>query len=209
MHRGWSAVLLALVLSGCSDPGPAMDEEAPGADAADQAAGDARVARPGDSLAAATTLPDPIELAWDGAIDAGACAPSGLNSCMGASVPLASGKTDSLFLDSMPASWTGTLNLFWDASSPATSELGLGLTFYESCGSGCYQSVGGGAYLEGSSPLVLDVDHLEAPSGSEGLWISVRQTRLTPDPVYGHASIGQDFRVDGLIEPSQPAADGT
>lgn len=204
MRFGWLAAL-ALVLSGCSEAGDPRSAEGPAMDGAGETTDAGRTGRAASvAVNGSSPLPDPIEVAWEGALDIQACAPSGPNSCMGASVPV-SGKDDSLFLDSVPAFWTGSLTLAWNAASPATETLQFQLGFYEKCGATCWQGVGGSAMAVGSSPLVLDVQSLEAPAGSQGLWLSVHEERLTPDPVYAIASAGQEFRAEGRLQPTPPA----
>jgi hypothetical protein len=198
MRFGWSLALV-MMLAGCAGDTP----EAP---ATDEAAVDLeaeRVARAPAGDAAGALLPDPIDVDWVGGIPVEACAPSGPNSCMGASVPMTGTTDDSLFLAAAPAAWSGTLTLTWSATSPATETLQLGLTFYKKCGGSCWESLGtDGAYVSGTSPLVLEVGGAAAPASAEGLWISVRQVRLTPDPVYAVASLGQEFHAEGRLEPA-------
>lgn len=200
MRLGWSIALLVM-LAGCADgpqEGLADEEDLAGADPG-------RQGRAASAPAGGPVLPDPIEIAWDGALDLQACAPSGPNSCMGATVPT-SGKDHSLFLEVPPASWNGLLTLTWEAATPALDRRVLGVSFYKKCGATCWESIGDGTSETGTSPVRLDARSIQAPVGSEGLWISVRDTRLTPDPVYAQASPGQDFRVEGRLDPSAPAA---
>lgn len=198
MRLGWSLALVML-LAGCADDAP-EDPAASGSLAGAEGDEDRQGRAPAGAMAG-PRLPDPIDVDWDGGIPAAVCAPSGVNSCMGASVPMSGGTDDSLFIDVAPAAWTGTLTLTWTASSPATESLQLGLTFYKKCGSSCWESVGTSvAYVSGTSPLVLDVTGASAPGSAEGLWLSVRETRLTPDPVYAVASAGQAFHVEGRLE---------
>lgn len=193
MRSPW-LVLLAFGLAGCTD-GVDTDGAAP----VDGGRAD-RLGRASDRAAMVGPLPDPVDVAWDGALPILVCAPSGLNSCMGQSV--STGKDDSLFIDADPATWTGQLTLTWQAASSLTEDLSFGLTFFQKCGATCWQGMGVGDRVTGPSPLVLDLSSLEAPAGSRGLWISVHAEKLTPDPVHAIVTPGQDFHAEGRLAAS-------
>lgn len=203
MRFGWSLALL-MMLAGCADDASEDPALAPDPGSSAGRAGEDRQARAAWDTAEQgmpEELPAPIDISWDGAMELQVCAPSGPNSCMGFSQALAA-KGDTLLVEAPPAAWNGSLTLTWTASSPVTETLQLGLTFYKMCGSACWESVGtGGVSVSGTSPLELDVGGT-APAASEGLWIWVREERLTPDPVYAIVSPGQDFHVEGRLQPS-------
>jgi hypothetical protein len=184
----WVAVVM--LVAGCADEAPPQT--------VDVAAEEPREGRaPARAPLNATSPPAAVEVAWDGALPPLLCAPSGPNSCMGASAPAAG---ENHFVARDPAAWSGNLTLQWEAMTPVTETLAFGLLFYEKCGATCWQSVGGSVMVSGQSPLVLAVESLEAPASAEGLWLFVHEPRLTPDPVYAVASPGQEFRVAGRLE---------
>lgn len=201
MRPGWFPALVCLVsltasLAGCAGDSP------PAEASADSASETGREGRPPAGLVGENVTLDPVDVAWDGALPVRLCAPSGPNSCMGASAPSTTGGEDDLFVAAEPATWSGQIVLTWAASSPATESLSLWFGFYEKCGASCWQGVGSGAYTSGPSPLTLDLADVEAPAKAEGLWISVHEPRLTPDPVYAIASMGQEFHAEGRLVPS-------
>jgi hypothetical protein len=186
MDLGKVALVALVLLAGCADPPPAD----PGPEAA-------RESRIPD----AAPFPDPQDIAWDGALPAVACVPSGLNQCSGIETSAASGKEAALFIEAGAAAWTGRLTATWQAASP-TSTLELWVGFYSDCGFGCWESTGATQVATGGSPLAVDLVALEAPEHAKGLYLAVREPRLTPDPLYAQASPGVEFRVEGRLEPS-------
>lgn len=163
-------MLVALVSAGClSTPANEVDL------AAEDAAASASVAQ--------TT----IAVAEDGAtpLGGGVCLPVGF--CYGAA---RSG--EAVFEQRIDGRLTGAhLTLTWDAATPATEELLLGIA-YRSGDS--YEWV----FVQGSSPLVLQEDTLDIPGGSvEALYVSAY--RCLGVMAYACVSPQQAFHLEGTL----------
>lgn len=196
-----------LLLAGCAQP-DGTDGAAPGPSLS--AGPEGRTGRGPEGPLHTGPLPDPVSVAWDGALGTGACAPNGPGSCAGAGIPSPQG-TSSWVHELPPLAWNASLAMHWTPTSPATQALRLAFQFYSSCASGpytCYQSAGGRAAVEGPSPLVLDVRGAVADASADGVWLSVSPVNLAPAPLSMDASVEQPFRVSGRLEPALGTDDG-
>lgn len=138
-----------------------------------------------------------VPFTWDGSTRARACLPSGQNSCMGPGVPV---DADDLKATGLAGRAAAVINVTWEAQTPLGEELEASLWAAETCGDGCWQSVGDiGATARGTSPLTLTLDEVTLPAGAT-LVITVSHVRLpTPDPTYAVVGPGQAFHVEGTL----------
>lgn len=195
-----AVLLVGLALAGCTGSAPADPGEAgPAGQATNDTAGNA-------TGAVEDNRTDPadagrhrsFDVDWEGKIPAGACVPSGLNSCTGADVP--DGETR---FKPAPVGTpvNASLVLTWNATQPHMESLVLTLTGIRtgSCGSSCTAYYYNNSHsVQGPSPLQLDVPNITLGT-NETLHIVVSQPRQTPDPIYAYARWEQPFHVQGEV----------
>lgn len=101
------------------------------------------------------------------------------------------------------------LTLEWDATSPFTERLRLGVfTCADPCKSDA--DLSDIRFVDGPSPLSFTTDAMTVPEG-EKLFAFVWVPSFTPAPVYGVLSTPQGFHVEGTLTPGtgEPAAESS
>lgn len=145
----------------------------------------------------------PAEVRWEGELS-GACVPSTIGGCTyttfvgGASWDKAVPTENNFTL--------ATTALTWNATTPATEELTLGIYATRSCGNGCteYDSV---THAMGSSPLEVTV--AEQDVVGKDLVVKVDAETVTQWPLYGKVALDQPFQVKLVGSATGPLTDGS
>lgn len=147
--------------------------------------------------------PESHDVDWLGHIAVDACAPTGPNSCSGATLGDARERYDTRTAQDVEQA---NLELTWESDTPDTEELELRLAsgHVERCSdrATCYFWTTHASAV-GTSPLTLDASDVPVDDG-DTLWILVDAPDLTPDPLHSDVHTFQHFHVTGEI---QPAAD--
>jgi hypothetical protein len=151
--------------------------------------------------AAPPTLVD-VPFEHEGTIAAGVCAPAGVNSCMGPNIGLTEDSSWGEVKESRRIVRVA-LTLTWEAAAPTTEELTFTVLLAKSCGDRCTEGKPAIPSVTGTSPLTIAG---ELPVPAEGGWYEVltRQTRATPEPIYGYANPDQPFTVEGTLTVEEP-----
>lgn len=145
-----------------------------------------------------TASPTSDEIEWYGHLAVDACAPTGPNSCSGATIGDAEDRYDTRIDQDVEQA---SLEMRWESDTPDTEELELRLAtgHAERCGqrATCYYWTTH-AKAVGTSPLTLDASDVSVEEG-DTVWILVDAPELTPDPVHSDAHTVQHFDVTGEV----------
>jgi hypothetical protein len=192
LPRAATALLVVTLIAGCSQPGgvPHPSTEGPR-----DSGGLAAVNPPKASL----RMTD-LSISWDPTEYASVCAPSGVDSCMGAQLGDFLSKTFPL---AGARNWTGTITLTWQSQNPTMSELELAGGPYAGCGTDCWSSQNGSA-VRGTSPLTATFSFGDTGKDNDGFYVSISVPRATPSPIYAKAETFTQMHVRGNLTAAVP-----
>lgn len=145
--------------------------------------------------------PGSRDVDWIGHLAVDACAPSGPNSCTGATLGDARDRYDTRIEQDVEQA---QLEMTWEADTPDTEELEIRLAsgHVERCGdrATCYFWTTH-AQAVGTSPLTLDASDVPVADG-DTLWVLVDAPDPTPDPLHSDVHTFQHFHLTGEIQPA-------
>lgn len=208
--------VLSLALAGCFTPDAGEGrggnvESASHANADSDDAANASAVAGGEVVAAeAPLVTRTVEVVYEGTTGTWMCAPSGAGSCSFLPLPLPSTNENTYFEPDLRGSPVAAeFTLTWEARTPLSKEMILGVFAVRSCGEDCVET-NGDMFSEratGASPLTLALPAMSIPPDQWlMIFVGVKEPNPSAGPVLMFYSVDQPFSVDGSIAVLVPAA---